>query len=260
MKSTKWQNFQFLLSKPLSIHQPDAAGKLSFSVSFSCLSSLISKIPDDSSANSKSKELALTPEELTKINLLIPRLCLSNHLTTAIQLTTTALMANPCPKSFSFSILIHSLTLQPDLKLPMSLLNRLKHTPRAHSCLAPITTLLITSYLKKGSPKDALKVYNWILRPESPCMVEKTVYGVLVGEFCRTGLVLEGLSVLRDMVKVNLRPGEGLRERIFRSLLREARIREALELKEALSHLSNSTDGVEKVLNLLDLLIRNWTV
>lgn len=80
------------------------------------------------------------------------------------------------------------------------------------------------------------------------------MYAVLVGELCRTGLVLEGLMVLRDMVKANLRPGERLKERIFRSLLREARIREAMELNEALCRVGNG-----KVLDLLDLLIRNWT-
>lgn len=85
------------------------------------------------------------------------------------------------------------------------------------------------------------------------------MYGVLVGELCRIGSVLDGLMVLRDMVKANLKPGERLRERIFGSLLREARIKEAMELKEALCCVGDGNDGVEKVLNLLDLLIRNWT-
>ncbi|GKV24537.1 hypothetical protein SLEP1_g34138 [Rubroshorea leprosula] len=106
------------------------------------------------SFNSQSTEVALNPEELTKINLLIPRLCLSNHLKIAIQLTTTALNG--------------------------------KHLFQ--------------------------------------------VCGVLVGGLCGAGLVLEGLRVLRDMVKENLRPGEGLRE---------ARIWEAMELKDALIHVGD---------------------
>ncbi|KAM1162348.1 hypothetical protein ACFX1X_001385 [Malus domestica] len=41
----------------------------------------------------------LTQEDFTKINLLLPLLCLLNHLDTATHLAITALLANPSPKS-----------------------------------------------------------------------------------------------------------------------------------------------------------------
>ncbi|KAJ6428549.1 hypothetical protein OIU84_023883 [Salix udensis] len=117
---------------------------------------------------------------------------------------------------------------------PMSLLTILRHTPQAHSHLSPINTMLITSYIKKKRPKEALKVYNWMLRPGSPCKVEKIVYCVLVNGLCETGWVLEGLKVLKDMVSVGFLPVGRLKERVYRSLLREARVREAVELDKAL--------------------------
>ncbi|KAE8665609.1 Tetratricopeptide repeat (TPR)-like superfamily protein [Hibiscus syriacus] len=194
------------------------------------------------------------------INLLLPRLCLSDHLATAIHLITAALtLPNPPhnPDSLSLPILVHSLTLQPDLKLPMSLLNRI---PRGHPYVTPISTMLIASFLKKGRPKDALKVYKWMLRPGSPydSMVDKSAYGVLVGGLCGGGLVLEGLMVLRDMLRVHLLPGEGLRKRVVGSLLREARVREAMALDRLLPRV-RSDGGLHKVLDLLDNYIGNWS-
>lgn len=117
-----------------------------------------------------------------------------------------------------------------------------------------------------GRPKDALKVYNWMVRlgSGSPCngngmvMADKAGYGILVGGLCANGLVLEGLRVLRDMLRVHLLPGEGLRKKVVRSLLREARINEAKALEELLPCVGY-VGGLNKVLDLLDLHIENWT-
>ncbi|KAH7569727.1 hypothetical protein JRO89_XS06G0256900 [Xanthoceras sorbifolium] len=146
----------------------------------------------------------------------------------------------------------------------MSLLTKLRHTPQAHPSVAPICTLLVSSYVKKGRPRDALKVYGWMLRPDSPCdgvEKQKAVFHVLVGGLCREGMVVEALGVLRDMVRGGLVVvGGGLRERVFRSLLREARVREARELDAALEVVGNGGDGgLEKLLNLLDQMIASWT-
>uniref|UniRef100_A0A2P2K5V2 Pentatricopeptide repeat-containing protein n=1 Tax=Rhizophora mucronata TaxID=61149 RepID=A0A2P2K5V2_RHIMU len=208
------------------------------------------------------KKVTLTQEELVKINLTIPRLCLSDHhLDTAIQLTKASLLTSPPPKSISLSILIHSLTSQPDMSKPMSLLTSITHNPQAHPHLMPITTMLVTSYVNKKRPKEALKVYRWLHRPRCPCKVENIVYGVLVNGFCRFGLVLEALKVLRDMVGVRLLPGGGLRERVYRSLLREARVKQAVELNQALCDCIEDANGasVEKVVKLLESMIVNWT-
>ncbi|KAJ9183375.1 hypothetical protein P3X46_007238 [Hevea brasiliensis] len=206
-------------------------------------------------------KLALTQQELTKINLLIPRLCLSDHLSTAIHLTATALLTNPAYKSISFSILIHSLTSQPDMTKSMSLLTILRHTPQAHPHLTRITVMLVSSYVKKKRPKEAYKLYQWMLRPGFPCKVEKIVYKLLVNGFCECGLILEAFRVLRDMVGVGFVPGSGLRRRVYRSLLREARVWEAVRLDEALrSYFGDAnSEGVKKVMELLDSTIGSWT-
>ncbi|EEF34227.1 conserved hypothetical protein [Ricinus communis] len=143
---------------------------------------------------------------------------------------------------------------------PVSLLTILRHTPQAHDYLTPITTMLITSYVKRKRPKEAFKVYQWMLRPGSPCRVEKIVFLALVNGFCEFGLVLEGLRILRDMVDVGFVPGVRLRRRVYRSLLMEARVREAVELDKALCFYANGdVDGVSKLRKLLDPVIRNWT-
>ena len=120
--------------------------------------------------------------------------------------------------------------------------------------------MLIASYLKKGRPKDAFKVYNWMLRPGSPCnyMVDKAAFGILAGGLCASGLVLEGLRVLRDMLRVHLLPGEGLRKKVVRSLLREARIKEAKAFEELLPCIG-FVGGLNKALDLLDHHTGNWT-
>jgi pentatricopeptide repeat protein len=203
----------------------------------------------------------LTQEELTKINLLLPRLCLSNHLPTAIHLTSTVLLTNPPTKSLSLSILVDSLTSQPYMSLPMSLLTHLNHNPTAHSHLTPITTMLIASYFKKHKPKEALKVFNWMVRPGSPCVLDEKVCRILVYGFCKQGIVLEALKVLRAMVGVNLVPGRDLGTWVYRGLLREARIKDALELNEALGLVKDvvGDEAVKKVLGLLDHMIVLWT-
>ncbi|KAM1066421.1 hypothetical protein ACFX2B_021598 [Malus domestica] len=74
----------------------------------------------------------LTQEDLTKINLLLRRLCLLNHLDTVTHLAITALLANLPLESVFLSVLIHSFTSQPDLARPMSLLTHLRHNPHSH--------------------------------------------------------------------------------------------------------------------------------
>ncbi|XP_041027386.1 pentatricopeptide repeat-containing protein At1g52620-like [Juglans microcarpa x Juglans regia] len=221
----------------------------------------LSTIAAATSSEAASSIATLTQEELTKINLLLPRLCLSNHLPTAIHLTITALLTNPPPKSLSLSILVDSLTSEPDMALPMSLLTRLKHSPAAHPYLTPINTLLIASYFRKHKPKEALKVFNWMVRPGSPCVLDEKVCGILVNGFCRNGMILEALKVLRAMVGVNLVPERGFGNWVYRGLLREARIGEALELNEALGSIKEigGDVAVKNVGKVLDHMISIWT-
>ncbi|XP_004293884.1 PREDICTED: uncharacterized protein LOC101299936 [Fragaria vesca subsp. vesca] len=143
---------------------------------------------------------------------------------------------------------------------PMSLLTRLRHHPPSHSHLTPITTMLIASYFKRKRPREALKVFNWMVRPGSPVVLDERVCGVLVCGFCRNGMVLEALNVLRAMLGVNIVPGCDLRKWVYRGLLREARIKEALELNKALDCVGDGeSEGFRKVLALLDHMIDSWT-
>lgn len=95
-------------------------------------------------------------------------------------------------------------------------------------------------------------------------MLDERVCGVLVCGFCKNGMVLEALNVLRAMLSANIVPGCGLRKWVYRGLLREARIRDALDLNEALDCVGDSekggeSEGFKKVLALLDHMIVNWT-
>ncbi|OMO94660.1 hypothetical protein COLO4_16225 [Corchorus olitorius] len=123
--------------------------------------------------------------------------------------------------------------------------------------------MLIASYLNKGRPKDGFKVYKWMLRPGSPCTIDKATYEIMVGGLCSSGLVLEGLMVLKNMLesKVPLLPGDGLRKKVIRSLLREARVKEAMAFQELLpcSIEFGGVEGLSKAVDLLDRLIGNWT-
>uniref|UniRef100_A0A3Q7FT21 Uncharacterized protein n=1 Tax=Solanum lycopersicum TaxID=4081 RepID=A0A3Q7FT21_SOLLC len=106
----------------------------------------------------------LTQEELTQINLLIPRLCSSNHLKEAANLITTAFLTNPSLESISVSIFIHRLSLEPDLTQPMYFLNRLKYTPKAQSFLLPICKMLVSLYFRNREAKKGLKIFHWVSR------------------------------------------------------------------------------------------------
>ncbi|KAM1383823.1 hypothetical protein ACFX2F_036114 [Malus domestica] len=232
---------------------------LSFSISSSASESITAPKP-----TKQPQPEGLTQEDLTQINLLLPRLCLLNHLDTATHLAITALLANPPLESVSLSVLIHSFTSQPDLARPMSLLTRLRHNPPSHPHLTPIATMLIASYFKKNRPREAFKMFSWLVRPGSQCVLDERVCEVLVNGFCRKGMVCEGLKVLRAMLGANIVPGGGVRKWVYRGLLREARIKEAVELNEALGCVrvganGDESEGVKKVLALLDHMIFSCT-
>jgi hypothetical protein len=74
-------------------------------------------------------------------------------------------------------------------------------------------------------------------------------------------MVLEALKVLRAMVGVNLVPGRELGTWVYRCLLREARIKEAMELNQALGLVKDvgGDEAVKKVLVLLNDMISIWT-
>ncbi|GMH27713.1 hypothetical protein Nepgr_029556 [Nepenthes gracilis] len=218
--------------------------------------------PFSSSSLSTPENVSLSPEEIAKINLLMPRLCNSDRVRDAVRLAEAALMAaSPPPKSLSISILVDRLSENPDMADSMALLNRLKHNPRTHFSLLAVIHMLLSSYFGKKKPKEALKVFNWMLRPDSPSPPNPAVYGVLICGFCGNSMLFEGLKVLRQMISSNCALEMEVRMAVYRGLLREARIREAKELNEKLECIGDGvSDGAEKVLKLIDEIISKWEV
>ena len=119
--------------------------------------------------------------------------------------------------------------------------------------------MLIASYFNKNKYKEALKVFNWMVRPDSPCVPNEKIYGILISGFCRNGFVFEALKVLRSMVGANMVPSCYLKEWVYRALLRKARIKEAMELNDALGYASADEEGLKRTSGLLDHMIANWT-
>ncbi|XP_060965434.1 uncharacterized protein LOC133034374 [Cannabis sativa] len=185
--------------------------------------------PSSSSSSSKpvtDQHTLLTQDELTEINLLLPRLCLSNQLNTATHLAITALLTNPPLDAISLSALLDSLASQSDIAMPMSLLTRLRRSPMSQHHVAPINNTLVAAYFRKGKLKEAIKVFNWMVRSGSPFKLVEKFCGILVDGFCMSGMVLKALKVLRAMVAADICLHGELRKVVYRGLLREARIRE----------------------------------
>ncbi|KAK7329381.1 hypothetical protein VNO77_23544 [Canavalia gladiata] len=214
-----------------------------------------------SSSSPNSQTSTLTESEVREINLLIPRLCESNELPTALRLTTTALLANPSLHSLSLSPLIHSLTSQPDLTHTMSLLTHLFHTPLSHPYIHPISLSLLSSYLHNRIPNHALKIFRWLQRPLSPCLPDPAIYEVLIPGLCSNGLLLDALKALGDMLDTHASsvPSSHSKDSVYRALLREARVNQALEFNAALKSLSTDGEGKERVLLLLQRLVAQFT-
>ncbi|KAL5716789.1 hypothetical protein ACHQM5_009911 [Ranunculus cassubicifolius] len=143
----------------------------------------------------------------------------------------------------------------------MSLLNRLKHNPSSHFCLPHITKLLVNSYFKKRRFKEVMKVVGWIHRPDSPVEMDEGLCRIVVKGLCRGGLTLEALIVVKKMVEDRVVVGDEMRNWVYKSLLREARVKEAKELNVGLScDLGNGKDeDVRRVVALLDQMITKWT-
>ncbi|KAL2493980.1 pentatricopeptide repeat-containing protein [Forsythia ovata] len=213
----------------------------------------------------------LTQEEVTQINLLIPRLCSANHLKEAINLISTALSTtNPPPlKSVPLPLLLHKLSLEPDLTNSMYFLNTLKYSqnppfPQKYFLLLSIAMMFLSYSFQTSQPKKALKIFHWVSKPDFPggLVRDSEFYAVLVHGFCNNDMVLEALRVLRVMVSENLVVGDDVRMFIYKGLLRDARIGDAVELNETLCCIcaSGTGDGetVKKLVDILDPLIANW--
>lgn len=237
----------FSFSKPLLFSPPAAAIYLH---RFS--SSIQTEFQDTASSPSS---IALTPEEIKEINLLIPRLCSKNHLKEATGLITTALLTNPPLNSLPLSIFIQRLTEEPDLTQSMYFLNKMKYAPKVHGFLNHVTRTLVYSYLQNGQPKWALKIFQWVSKSDfAGGVIDVGFYALLIKGFCKYNMVLEALMVLRAVViHENLVVEDEIRVCVYRGLLREARIRDAQDLKKALEIEDNM-----KLMEVLGHMISNW--
>ncbi|KAK7303844.1 hypothetical protein RJT34_14761 [Clitoria ternatea] len=204
----------------------------------------------------------LTEAELSEINNLIPRLCESNQLSAALRLTTTALLVNPSLHTLPLSPLIQSLTSHQDLTHTMSLLTHLFHTPPSHPYISPIALSLLNSYFHNNSPNHALKIFRWLRRPHSPSPPDHAFYEVVIRGLCSHRLAFHALEALRDMLAHHPQflPSFDSTDLVYRALLMEARVDEALELNAAITRLLSDGENRENVLEVLERLIAQWTM
>ncbi|KAK6153874.1 hypothetical protein DH2020_013513 [Rehmannia glutinosa] len=130
--------------------------------------------------------------------------------------------------------------------------------------LISIAKMFVSYFFRIGQPKRAVKIFQWITRPDFPGGVadDSEFYAVLVDGFCKNGMILDSLRVLRVMASENLVMGSEVRMWVYRGLLREARVKEALELNAALDcgtlRSDGGTLGLKDVVDLLDRMIANW--
>uniref|UniRef100_A0A1D1YE23 Pentatricopeptide repeat-containing protein At1g31920 n=1 Tax=Anthurium amnicola TaxID=1678845 RepID=A0A1D1YE23_9ARAE len=202
----------------------------------------------------------LTPEEMEQVNRLVPRLCNSNHLPEAVRLLDACLLTHqPALESLPIPALVRRLCCsdEPDMTHSMALLTALLHNPRCSAAnVSAICSMLVHSYLDHRRPREALKVFDWMRRPNSPCPLEPSVYRAVVQGLCRHGKTLEALRVLRQMVDgcgFEVVVASDVTACVHSSLLREARIRDAQELDRAFAGA-----GEEEPMEVLDRIIHNW--
>ncbi|KAJ8761357.1 hypothetical protein K2173_001486 [Erythroxylum novogranatense] len=136
-----------------------------------------------------STQTILIQEELTNTIVLLLPLNLSNHIIIAIKLNLIALLTRPLLNFLSFSILIN-------------------HLLCMFTLLTTITTILVSSYMRKKRPINVLKVYYSILIKLGK-VERRSIFWVLISGLCKVGWVLKGLMAR-------------LRDKVCRSSLREA--------------------------------------
>lgn len=206
----------------------------------------------------------LTPEEIAQVNLLVPRLCESGRLQEAVRLVDACLLTDPPLDSLPLPALVRRLCCgdEPGMTHPMALLTALLHNPRCSpGNLGAICSMLVDSYLEYRRPKDALKVFDWMLRPKSPSPPGPDVCRRVVQGLCRQGRTLEALRVLTQVVGDGGSEvvGSDVRTCVSRSLLNEARVREAQVLDRVFAGIGEGVDGAcERAVEVLDQMIKNW--
>ncbi|CAA6668652.1 unnamed protein product [Spirodela intermedia] len=206
----------------------------------------------------------LTPEEIAQVNRLLPNLCNSGHLREAVALLDASLLAGAPLDALPVAAVLRRLCggggddelLRHDMTHSMALLNALLHNPRRHpAAAAAIAAMLVETYLELRRPREALKVFDWMRRPKSPCPPELRLWRAMVQGLCRYGRLLEALRVVKEMLVVT-----GAAAWVYWSLLNEARVREGLELDEALGGVCEVGDeeACERAVQVLDRIISNW--
>ncbi|KAL6494425.1 hypothetical protein OROGR_031225 [Orobanche gracilis] len=209
---------------------------------------------------------SLTEEELKQINDVVPSLCSSNHLKEAVQLISAALSTeNPPLSLLPLSVLIKTLVPEHHLTHTMHLLNSLKYNSRENTLiLLFIAKMFISHFFQNGHPKAALKIFQWVSRPDFPGGLTDDLefYAILIDGFCRNWMILDALRVLRVMASGDLMIGSEIRMWVYRGLLREARVKEALDLNAALGCGTLRSDGgildSKEVVGLLERMIAEW--
>ncbi|KAG9439590.1 hypothetical protein H6P81_019755 [Aristolochia fimbriata] len=207
---------------------------------------------------STARPTRITSDDLAQINILIPRLCESNNFREAIRVFVTSLLLNPPLDSLPLPFLIQRLSSDPQTAPPFALLTALHRTgPYCHYALPRATRLLVAAYLKDRRHREATKVFDWTLRRGLRGVPDAETYRVLIRGMAMGGKMMETVRVLRWMVNAGLSVEAELRDVVVDSLLREARVREASEMGEALRRLADGDDEVQSVVKFIDQMLRD---
>ncbi|KAL6552369.1 hypothetical protein OROHE_007733 [Orobanche hederae] len=267
-------------SSPFFYHPPSSAAAMKFAAAsrallnwepsflkFSYPSLAIRRFETCTTTTTTTSSASLTEEELKQINDVVPRLCSSNHLKEAVQLISAALSTeNPPLSSLPLPVLIKTLVPEHQLTHTMHLLNSIKYNSNKEKALILlfIAKMFVSHFLRMGHPKAALKIFQWVSRPDFPGGLTDDLefYAVLIDGFCRNWMILDALRVLRVMASGNLVIGSEIRMWVYRGLLREARVKEALDLNAALGCGTLGSDGgildSKEVVDVLEQMIAKW--
>lgn len=189
----------------------------------------------------------ITAGDLTEINLLVPRLLDAGRQSEATRLVVTSLLLRPPLPSLPLPLLVRRLAAHPATAPAFALLTALRRAgPHCHYALPSAYRILAAAYLRDRRLKDALKVFDHMsrLRGVVAGLPGEEDYGAMIrGIAGGGGRAEEVMRVFGKMVGDGVAVAPAVRERVVGCLLREARVREAEELEQALVRAGNGGDG-----------------
>eukprot|EP01018_Ginkgo_biloba_P030271 Gb_05102 [translate_table: standard] len=214
--------------------------------------------------DSASAKTPLTDTEIQRVNELVTSLCQNGHLQVALELIDASLHAGGLLKSLNLDIFIDALCKERKMVHARKFINQIKKKGYNVDILPPIYRMLIDGYCKRCKLMEAMELLNEMRQSDDPhCYPDASVFATVVEGCCKVKRLFESIRILRYMLDRSFVPKSGTQMILFRSLLREARVREAHKLQEILGSLGEesvcSPAKVCQVVVLLDQLLDDWS-